>query len=127
MTILDTSVWVAFINRADSQHAQALSVLNTVALPVVVPEYILVETCSVLTVKVSKVAAVNWLNFVSDNQNCTLLFSEATWAKEMITFFKTKAPRTLSFPDAALLQLAQEYTILTFDKQLARAIKKNST
>ncbi|MSU74983.1 MAG: PIN domain-containing protein [Candidatus Magasanikbacteria bacterium] len=127
MIILDSSVWVAYMNELDNQHAAAAKVMTEVILPVVVPEYIMVETCTVLTAKANKELAVFFLNFISDNNNCDILFSNEVWARRVINFFKTEAPATLSFPDTALLYLARDYTVITFDKQLARAIKKLAT
>jgi predicted nucleic acid-binding protein len=45
-TLLDSNIWIARLNREDSQHAKALAVFQSLeekASMIVLPEYIIVE------------------------------------------------------------------------------------
>lgn len=124
MTILDSSILIAYISKQDSQHAQAVKLFKGLKPPVAIPEYIIVEVCTVLAFKVDKPTAIFFLEFVIGNKDFVLLPSGLQFLIDVVHLFKTSAPPALSFPDTSLLYLSEHNEVITFDKQLARAIQK---
>lgn len=118
MTILDSNVWIALFNERDSQHAKAQKVIPLIALPVIMPEYIILEVCSVLVQKASKEVADRFLDRVCDNADIQILYCDEQQFNELCTLFRQSTHRKLSFIDSVLLHLAKEYLLITFDATL---------
>ncbi len=126
MTILDTSVWAAYFNDEDSQYAKAQKALSDARLPIAIPEYVVLETTTVLTQRAGKAAADRFLDLVSDIDDMDLLPTDERFFLEIIQAFRDQPSRQLSFTDVALLILARTHAVVTFDRQLANAIKRQA-
>src|SRR3989344_130959 len=117
--ILDSSVWVAFLHKEDSQHPKARKMLEGITEPIIVPEYILIEVATILKRKKKDMEAKRFVQTVF-NDGGTFLLSEML-AYETAELFWMRRD-TLSFIDTALLILSRRYRVITFDAQLARAL-----
>ena len=121
-TVVDSSVLVAAINSKDSQHKQGFAKLRAAEKPIVVPEYVVAETCAVLVQKASKHLADEFVREMGSNRDFRLLFSTPELFIAPAQQFLSVREK-LSFVDCALLALSGEYEILTFDKGLNNAIR----
>ena len=116
-TILDSSVWIAYLDKEDSQHTKAEQLLEGVhPSTVFVTEYILLEVTSVLKQKgqyqkakdfIQKAYGIRYIPSVTHHEQTCRLFIETN-------------DTHLSFVDMSLVHLSQYYTIMTFDRQLQR-------
>lgn len=122
MIVLDSSIWVAFILEDDSQHAKAVSLFPELNDEIIIPEYVMLEVCSVLIVQAGKHLADRFLEISQHNENSSCLCSNENFFNQVIEFFQAHKHTGLSFVDVSLLYLAKQYTVLTFDKQLEKAI-----
>lgn len=122
MTILDSSVWIALLDIDDSQHEKARKALSNLQWPVLVPEYVLLEVCSVLT-RVRKELADEFIERVENSNDVQLLYSNELFCNQVLETFREYPRNDLSFVDMALLKLSEEHGLVTFDKKLQRAIK----
>lgn len=123
MMILDSNVWIALYYEEDSQHKKALRLAPSF-LRIAIPEYIILETSTILLVKVGKEASEKFLDHVFDNREITILFSTREFFQETVKVFREKNDKKLSAIDASLLHLSAEHEVITFDKDLEKAIKK---
>ncbi len=124
-TLIDSSVLVASRNDKDLLHARAIKNLRDAELPLVIHEYVLLETATVLINRASKATADIFIRAVLGNSAFSILYStEQDFLTVVETF--TSNRMKLSFTDTALLFLSGEYTVLTFDESLSRAIKRQS-
>lgn len=126
MIILDSNVWVAYLNKNDSQHKKAEEIFSHLTAGLAVPEYVILEVCSVLTLKANKSIADKFLEFITDNQDIEILFSNHVFFTGVIVCFKNTSQQKLSFTDIALVYLSKTHKVITFDKQLEKAIKQAS-
>ncbi|MDB5237602.1 MAG: hypothetical protein JWL88_704 [Parcubacteria group bacterium] len=122
-TLVDSSVLVASRNNKDSLFNQAIEALRSAEKPLILHEYVVLETATVLMTRAGKPLADTFVNNVLGNADFQLLrSSEADFISTIEAFTQTRTK--LSFTDVALLTLSSQYTILTFDKALERAIRK---
>jgi predicted nucleic acid-binding protein len=119
--ILDSSVWIAYLHVDDSQHAKAVTVLNGRTESVVVPEYVLVEVATALKRKGRAADAKGYVSAVLEGGENFLSSDVLVYAAAELF---CRRDDKLSFTDTALLVLAQEYRVITFDSALAKALKK---
>jgi len=122
MVILDSNIWIAFFNKADSQHAKAKKVLQKNNNKLVITEYILLEVASVLCLRSKKLVADKFLEMATNNKDIEVLASSEIFLNKIVSeFFKHKT-KYLSFVDISLVHLSGRYEIVTFDKKLDRVI-----
>ncbi|MFH1218220.1 MAG: PIN domain-containing protein [Candidatus Peregrinibacteria bacterium] len=124
MTILDTSIWVALINKSDTCYEKAKKIAKETNLEELeIFDYTYIETLTVLRNKVSETACNNFLNFVKDYQKNITLSNEEIFSLANAFFFQDK---TLSFTDCLLIATAKinSAKLLTFDKALEKAWNK---
>lgn len=126
MKIFDSSVWVAFFNDKDSQHKKAREAVSDAGGFTVIPEYIVAETASVLLVRVSKESAEEFLEAITGNPSVKILLSEGELFWNTLTVFRKKENKKLSFVDASLLFLSSKYEVVSFDRELEKAIQKRN-
>jgi predicted nucleic acid-binding protein len=121
MNIIDSSVWVALFLTFDTNHQKAKALIGKIARPIFVPYSVVAEVTTVLAYKHSKKQADNFIDYINGNRDIILLNNDLN---EELRFFKTLKKR-LSFTDASLMYLSQKLgvSMITFDKQLARALK----
>jgi len=124
MMILDSSVWVALYNESDSQHAKAVRLASSLS-DIALPEYILLETSSILRAKAGEEVSDTFLEYSLDSAEVTVLYSSPDLLHDTVRLFRKLKNTKLSFVDAALLHLSREYEVITFDKALDKEIKKS--
>ncbi len=126
MMVIDSSVWIALFNELDSQHQKAVGISASFAY-VALPEYIALETCTLLLAKAGSVASEKFLAYALDSTEVTLLYSSPDFFQSAVRLFRhlsgKMSGKSLSFVDVSLLLLAQSHEVITFDKALSRAIK----
>lgn len=122
--LLDSSVWIAYLNEQDSQHAKATQVWEVIGeaeAAIVITEYIVLEVSTVLSAKAGKDAANTFLDIALHNKDVRVFLSNEKFFSEAIRMFQ-KTPKNISFADASLLVLAPRYKIVTFDKVLLQEL-----
>jgi len=123
MTIIDSSVWIAWLDKDDSQHEKAEKVLS-VAQHIIIPEYVILEVCTVLSRNKKHTLAEQFLSIVLENNDIAILFSYEELFHATIAYFKIVGRYRLSFVDTMLAVLSKTYTITTFDTALQKVIQK---
>lgn len=118
--IVDSSVWIAYLDEDDSQHDKAEKVLGGQITPLLVPEYVLLEVVTVLRQKKRESILQQFLN----NATRTGVYLPAgNIGIEVASYYTDKKYKKLSFVDVGLLMLSKQYRIITFDKALKQAIE----
>ena len=117
--VLDSSVWIAFLHNEDSQHGKAKKLMFEIKDQILVPEYVLIETASVLKNYKRTTEAIEFVRTIL--KDAGMFLPSNTLAYETGILFCDRKD-TLSFIDTALLALSREYRVITFDKALARAM-----
>ncbi len=124
MYLIDSSVWVALFLDFDTQHEKAAQFFANFdsAKKIYLPYCIISEVATILAYKHSKEQADKFLEYIQENSDI-VIFENQTIA-EMGFFQRTR--ERISFTDAALIYIAQAFalTLITFDRQMARLIKK---
>ena len=126
MIILDSSVWIAYWNKNDNQHEKAEKVFSKIDNKVVLTEYLVLEICSVLSLRVNKKIADKFLDFALSNSDIELFLSDENHFTGTIKNFNKNKTGKLSFVDCSLLYLSKFYEVITFDRGLKREIEKMS-
>ena len=119
--VLDSNVWIAFLNKEDSQHGKATKLMLETKDRILVPEYVLIETASVLKNYKRTAEAIEFVRTIL--KNVGIFLPSNTLAYETGILFCERKDR-LSFTDSALLVLSKEYRVVTFDRELERAIAR---
>ncbi len=123
MMVIDSSVWVALYNESDSQHKKAIEAGHSFS-QVVLTEYIILETSTLLLKKVGEAASEKFLEFALDNSEVTVLCSSVDFFHDVIRLFRKLKNKKLSFVDVSLLYLSRTHEIVTFDAALEKEIRK---
>jgi predicted nucleic acid-binding protein len=123
MTVLDSSVWIAWLNQDDGQHAKAKKIFKQIKLPILLPEYVILEVCTVLTLRVDKQTSDRFLELISNNRDAKILLTDEVFFQTLMQEYRAQR-RRLSFTDVALTLLAKSFPVVTFDEQLGKTIKK---
>ncbi len=119
--IIDSSVFIAYFNEGDSQHKKALTIFKTLnAEDILISEYVLLEVLTVIQNKVSKKFAFKLKDFILEYFSESILRSDIFF-DETLSLFGSQYGK-LSFVDVSLIVLSKKYEIITFDKNLKRAI-----
>jgi predicted nucleic acid-binding protein len=124
MIILDSNIWIAYLNKEDAQHKKAVSLFEEIDDGVIISEYILLEVITVLAMKVNKKVADSFINFVFNNQDIKILPSSGELFSNFLKGFLKHKKNNLSFVDISLLVLSKKYSVFSFDKELEKEIKK---
>lgn len=125
MILLDTNVWTGYIYTDDSLHAKSVECIeNAVDTPLVLFEYVAIETITVLAHRSGKRDADRFIDYAQNTDGIEVLSSSEELLGEVMAFYSGHAQRNLSFTDYALLYLSHHATIATFDVKLRNAIKR---
>jgi len=118
--IFDSNVWIALFNENDSHHRQAHALFfsNTV---IHVPEYVILETTTVLQLRASKQKADLFAGMVGNTSGLEILMASDDLFHAALNAFQQQT-RKLSFVDCALWVLSKHYAIHTFDQALMQAL-----
>lgn len=124
MTVFDSNVWIAIFHDEDTLGTRARAIAKEAGTDILLPEYVLIEVCSVLKRLKHKEVADQFLDEVQDNQDVVFLPASLEFLTETIRVFRAGLQDDLSFIDVSLLVLSKMHTVITFDKKLASAISK---
>jgi predicted nucleic acid-binding protein len=122
--IFDTNVWVALFNENDAHHEKAQQLfLQTES--VTIPEYIILETTTILQMRASKQIADLFAKMITSTEQLEILYASDLFFHAVLKLFQKQHTKKLSFVDCALLELSANYKIHTFDEALEKAINSN--
>src|SRR3989344_5158998 len=116
--VLDSSVWIAYLHKEDSQHAKAREVVRSLVDIILVPEEVLSEVATAFKRLKRDDLAKNFVRRVISGESSLLVLDEPT-VYQIATAFLSRSDQ-LSFTDIALLILARDYRVITFDRQLQK-------
>ncbi|OGQ45128.1 MAG: hypothetical protein A3H42_01890 [Deltaproteobacteria bacterium RIFCSPLOWO2_02_FULL_46_8] len=116
--LVDSSVLVALFLDFDTQHAKAQRLWESLHGDILLPYCIATETATVLCYKHSKEQANQFLTFLDDTRDVTVIDGDI---RAEMDFYRHSVAR-ISFADAVLLFLARTRAaqLVTFDDQLER-------
>ena len=120
--IVDSSVFVAFYRDVDSQHADAVRVMQEVAdYTLIVHPYVIQETATVLAYRTSLKIAKEFLADILNAANVVIPAVDARYDISRFMDIKKK----ISFTDAALIELAKTagVRVITFDREMLSLAK----
>lgn len=123
MVIFDSDVWIALLNKNDSQHQKAKLVFESIKENIILPEYVFIEISSVLSLKVGKGVADDFIKIALNNKNIRMLVSRKEYFAEIVDIFIKSPNKHLSFIDFSLLYFSKKFKVITFDKKLKKAIE----
>ncbi len=123
MKIFDSNFWIAYFDKNDSQHKKAAVIFEREPI-FFITEYCILETASILSRKSGKANAEVFLDNVFENDAITILYSHQGFFAGTVESFRKNKNKNLSFVDISLLYLSSKYEVITFDKELEKAIKK---
>jgi predicted nucleic acid-binding protein len=126
-TLVDSNVLIAFFNEKDALHERAFKACSEITGQIVVHEYILLETATILLQKSGKEIADQFIVVMLGNAAFRIFPSSESLFFTTINCFRIQKTKNLSFVDAALLSLSSYYNVLTYDEALAKAIKAQAT
>ncbi len=126
MIILDSNIWIAYLDTDDSQHQKAIDIFRKLDTVVLITEYIILEVSTVLAMRLSKKVADEFLKKITDNRDIQILYSSRDFFDNIVSTFIEYPKRNLSFIDLSLLILAKDYSLKTFDKKLSNAIRRQA-
>jgi len=120
--IADSSVLVAAFHVKDSLHEQGVAALADTQKPVLVPDYVAIETAGVLALRAHDEIAKEFIRILLEGGDLQLLRLPYDHFYNTAAYFSETKLR-LSFVDCSLVVLSRDCDILTFDKVLAKAIQ----
>lgn len=123
MKIFDSNFWIAYFDKNDSQHKKAVVIFEREPA-FLITEYCILETTSILSRKSGKANAETFLDTVFENSDIVILYSHQSFFAGTVESFRKSKNKNLSFVDISLLYLSGEHEVITFDKDLEKAIKK---
>lgn len=126
MVVLDSSIWIAYLNSNDLRHAKATDLYDSLKDDILVPEYILSEICSVLASKKEKERANHFITIAENNEHIELLPSTPQFFSEVRTHFRGIQSSRLLFVDVALIVISRSFRVYTFDATLYRYLKNRT-
>ncbi len=124
MIILDSNIWIAFLNVDDANHKKAEKIFEETKEKIILTEYILLETVTVLSQKAEKKVSDSFIKEAVNNRDIEILPSSEEFLNGVIKLYLSKKNKNLSFVDYSLLYLSKKIKVITFDKTLQREIKK---
>ncbi len=125
MIIADTSFLVAFYHEIDSNHQEAVSLMQKHEHEgLLISDYVLGETATVLLYKKKLESSLKFIEMAEETESVKLLkFSEQDFQQILDTFRKQK--HQLSFIDASVVYLARNMNlaVLCFDWGISKELK----
>ena len=114
--LFDSNVWIGLIDEDDALHAKAEHVAAGITGKIIVPYSVALEVANLLTLRLSKTAANNFLFEIVNNRDIEVVGPD--FAKEVVFF--ASFDQRMAFTDYALIALARDkgYRLITFDKKM---------
>lgn len=117
--ILDTSFLVSFFHKDDSKHNDALALMKSLS-KIILLDYVIAETSTVLKNKVSIKHAQDFLLWLEKVDDIQIIFTHEDIFHDTLKYMNMK--NKLSFVDTLLFITWKNMniSILTFDKELQK-------
>jgi predicted nucleic acid-binding protein len=125
MIVLDSNVWIGFLNSNDSLHSLCDEVFTKIAdEPILVPDHIITEVFTVLRQKAGNQVAVDFLNLLNSSTQLKKTQLNPTDFENFMKFCAESSFEKLSFTDELMryIQEIHDFFIITFDKDLQKAL-----
>lgn len=119
--IFDSNIWIARLDHSDSQNKKATEVFDKLNSKLLLTTFLISEICTILQFKAGKERSDFFLNFIKENKDIQIL--EDFDFSELLDFYLQNNFKKLSFVDRSLLLLSKGFEIVTFDKDLEKALK----
>lgn len=119
---VDTNIFIALENADDALHPQARGIwrqLETVQPKLYTSIFILSETLTILSLRMTKSTAVRFGNWIFSSDVLEVLRSDPKVENRAFAFFLERPSKNLGFVDCLSFALIERYEIpyvLTFDK-----------
>lgn len=125
--IFDSSIWIAYFFVSDSQHEAARTLFQKISIDeegvIVVPEYIILEVYTKLTLLKDRSLALQFMSMLEDHPyRFPVLYNSSEAAANLYGFVRKSGSGKLSYVDTALLYFSKEYKIYTFDGGLEKLL-----
>lgn len=124
MILIDTSVWISFLDKSDINHSKAQKIFTEYHQNEIgIFDHIYTEVLTVLRIKVSEKSCHKFADFVSKLETQLVISDREIFTLAKFLFFNFKK---LSFTDSLLLASARitKSNLSTFDKNLQKAWTK---
>ena len=121
--IADSSVLVAAFHVKDSLHENGVSAVANAQKPILVPEYVAIETAGVLALRAHDKIAKEFIRVLLEAGDMQLLRPPNDHFYNAAAYFSSTKLR-LSFVDCSLVVLSRDFDTITFDKVLAKTIRQ---
>lgn len=118
--IFDSNVWIALFNENDAHHEKARKLFSENSV-IYVPEYVILEITTVLQLRASKIKANLFAKMIATTAELEILYASDDFFLVVLSVFQQQTQK-LSFVDCALLVLAKNHIVHTFDESLTQAI-----
>ncbi|MEK7648288.1 MAG: type II toxin-antitoxin system VapC family toxin [Patescibacteria group bacterium] len=124
MVILDSTVWIAYLDTKDFRHTKVHSLYHSLQDEILIPEYVMSEVCSVLASKNKKETADAFIEIAESNADIEILPSSPQFFKDVRVAFQKLRSKHFSFVDVSLMVLSSLYPVITLDVKLDKFLKK---
>lgn len=127
---IDSSFWIALVDKSDSSHTQAINLTKTDKWPkweFFTSDYITNECLTRLKRKIGSKTAISFYKFIVKYKTRGILtilqLNENIFEKSYIIFKRNPLPKTFGFTDAstvALMKIHKINYLLTFDQDFQK-------
>lgn len=130
MILIDSNVWIGYHHVDDSLHEQSkqiLTALDKQKRKILVSNFIVQETFTVLTLKKELRSALIFYEVMTENKKIYSLDVDKFWLDELIEYIQGKKLQAkLSLTDYSNIFLALQFgaELISFNKQLMTLYKK---
>ena len=120
--ILDTSVWIGFLDIANPNHVKSRKIIEDCDFSdVYITEYVFLEVVTILKQNAGQEKTQKFIEFCGEY--IEFIPSEQFFVQTREIYIELREKK-LSFVGASLLYLSSEYEIITNDKMLCKWIEK---
>ena len=119
--MVDTNVLVGAFNESDSLYQKANRAWDSITGPMIFTNELIAEILTVLRMRTSEEVVKMFLEILQRDPRVILLGDKHF--TETLVAFSNSGYKKLSFVDIQLVILSKKYEIITFDKELEKAIK----
>ena len=124
MVVLDSNIWIAYLDQKDERHEKAEEMYDQLDDDIIFPEYIYLEVGSFLIRRKKEASFALFAEIAEQNVDIQLLPSSPEFFYEVRKKFRHLQSHRLSFVDVSLLVLSRSYTVMTFDQTVYKLLKK---
>jgi len=118
--IFDSNIWIALFNENDAHHEKARQLFYENPV-ITIPEYVILEITTVLQLRASKLKANLFAEMIVNTTELETLYASDDFFRAVLSIVQYQTQK-LSFVDCALLVLAKNHIVYTFDEALTQAI-----